>query len=217
MTSTALVEREINKLKERLLLIGGQVEEALKRAVDAIENLDKEAAGHIIDEDKRIDHAEVALEEECLKLLALHQPVAGDLRFIITVLKVNNDLERIADLVVNLAENVVFLSGQDRFGYPFDFKKMASLTEAMLKNALDALVGMSPLKAKTVCQSDDEVDDLNRRMYAVVKKEIKVHPNAADTLINYMNISKCLERIADLSTNIAEDVIYLVNGEIARH
>ena len=217
MKSNAFVEREISRLKEQLLLIGGQVEDAFKRAVNAIDELDADAARRIIDQDEEIDYAEVALEEECLRLLALHQPVAGDLRFIVTVLKVNNDLERIADLVVNLAENAIFLSKQPRQTYPFDFDEMVLLTRNMLKDALDALVGMSTSKARAVCQSDDAVDDLNRRMYEVVKQEIQRHPTAVSPLINHMNISRCFERIADLSTNIAEDVIYLVNGEIVRH
>ena len=217
MEFNALVAREIEKLKERLLVIGGQVEEALTRAVTAIENLDEAAARRIIEEDEKIDYAEVELEEECLKLLALHQPVAGDLRFIVTVLKVNNDLERIADLAVNLAENAIFLSGQTRYKCPFDFERMVSVTQTMLKDALDALVEMSTSKAVTVRQSDDVVDEVNSRMYDIVKEEIRKNPGAADTLINHMNISRCFERIADLSCNIAEDVIYLVSGEIVRH
>lgn len=217
MKSSALVEKEISRLKEQLLLIGGQVEEAFKKAVHAIEDLDATAARQIIEQDEMIDYAEVALEEECLKLLALHQPVASDLRFIITVLKVNNDLERIADLVANLAENAIFLSEQPRQVCPFDFDEMVFLTRNMLKDSLDALVGMSTSKAMAVRQSDDAIDDLNRRMYDKVKKEIQRHPAAVSSLINHMNISRCFERIADLSTNIAEDVIYLVKGDIVRH
>jgi phosphate transport system protein len=217
MSTNALVEKEITKIKEQLLLIGGQVEDALKKAVCAIEDLDVSVARQIIDADEAIDLAEVALEEECLKLLALYHPVASDLRYIVTVLKVNNDLERIADLAVNLAENAIFLSEQPHMGFSFRFNEMESITRRMLKDSLDALVDMNVSKALDVCQSDDAVDDLNRQMYVKVKQEIQKQPNSVSPLINHMNISKCFERIADLSTNIAEDVMYLVNGKIARH
>lgn len=217
MESSALVAREIQKLKERLLLIGGKVESIFEQAIIAVENIDPEAARQVIERDREIDYAEVELEEECLKVLALHQPVAGDLRFIVTVLKVNNDLERIADLASNLAENATFIATQPRIPCPFDFQRMVALTRGMLKEALDALVEQSPSKAISVCQSDDAVDALNRAMYDTVKQEIRNRPEAAGTLINHMNISRCFERIADLSTNIAEDVIYLVSGEIVRH
>ncbi len=217
MESSALVAREIHKLKEKLLLIGGKVEDILKQAVIAVEKLDPDTARQVIERDREIDYAEVDLEEECLKVLALHQPVAGDLRFIVTVLKVNNDLERIADLASNLASNAIFIADQPRVPCPFDFPQMVSLTRSMLKDALDALVEQSPSKAMSVCQSDDAVDALNRSMYERVKQEIRNRPDAAGPLINHMNISRCFERIADLSTNIAEDVIYLVSGEIVRH
>jgi len=144
-------------------------------------------------------------------------PVATDLRFIITVLKVNNDLERIDDLSETLAENAVFLSAQPPCDFPFDFKQMATLTRAMLKNALDSLVNLDLQRAQEVKASDDAVDDLNRAMYVQVQKEIRQTPERVEMYIHHIGISRSFERIADLATSIAEDVVYLVSGAIARH
>jgi len=157
------------------------------------------------------------VEEECLKLLALYQPVATDLRYIIAILKINNDLERVGDEAVNIAERVVFLAHQERFDIPFDFQLMSDKTQAMLRNSLDALVNSHAGLAHQVGLADDEVDDLNRQMYVWVQRAIREHPERVEPLIHLLSISRHLERIADYATNIAEDVIYLIDGEIVRH
>jgi phosphate transport system protein len=160
---------------------------------------------------------EVDLEEECLKILALHQPVAIDLRFIIAVLKINNDLERIADLAVNIAERTVGLSGMSRVEIPFDFAGMARRAETMLNMSLDALVQLDTGIAHQVIALDDEVDAMHSANYGLIKAQILARPETLDALIQHLSLSRHLERIADLATNIAEDVIYMIDGVIVRH
>ncbi len=160
---------------------------------------------------------EVDVEEECLKLLALYQSVAADLRFIVSVLKINNDLERIGDLAVNVAERARFLAFQDDINIPFDFPGMAEKIQWMLRKSIDSLISMDSALARDVCAADDQVDAINRQMCDQVKRGIIAHPEWLDSLIHRLCVSRHLERIADLATNIAEDVAYLVEGEIARH
>jgi len=174
-------------------------------------------AARVIEQDRQIDRMEIDVEEECLKILALHQPVAIDLRFIVAVLKINNDLERIGDLAANIAQRAAFLSQRDRISIPFDFAGMAAKTQAMLRDALNALVEMDAEVALGVCARDDEVDEIDRQMYSQVEAAILQHPEYIDSLINLLGVSRQLERIADHATNIAEDVIYMIKGEIVRH
>jgi len=211
------LQREIDKLKKEILSLGATVENSVLLAVRAIEDRDSDLAEKIIKSDIEIDRAEVDLEEDCLKILALHQPVAIDLRFIIAVLKINNDLERIGDLAVNIAERVKFLSSQPRIKIPYNLEELAEKTRWMLRSSLDSLVNLDTAMARKVCASDDEVDSINRDMYDLIKNAIREHPEHLDALIPYLSVSRYLERIADHSTNIAEDVIYMVEGVIARH
>jgi phosphate transport system protein len=208
---------EIERLKKRLLALSAVVEESVHKAVRALERRDTALARRVIDADVEVDHAEVDVEEECLKLLALHQPVANDLRFLVAVLKINNDLERIADLAVNIAERSLYLATQPRVEVPFDFAGMAALAQSMLTRSLDALVRTDAGLAREVIASDDEVDALNREMYEKVKQGIRRRPADMESLVHLLSVSRHLERIADHATNIAEDVIYMVDGEIVRH
>jgi phosphate transport system protein len=164
-----------------------------------------------------IDQMEVDLEEDCLKLLALYQPVASDLRYIIAVLKINNDLERIADLAVNICERAEFLATQKNLPIPFDFTAMSEKTKSMVKRSLDALVNLDATLATEVRMCDDEVDDLHRDMYTKFEDEVRKNPQDIGILLHYLGVSRALERIADHATNIAEDVIYLSQGKIVRH
>jgi phosphate transport system protein len=211
------LEKEIDGLKQELLILCGMVEDSLWQAVKSIKNRDVTLTKKVIDFDLEIDQKEVKVEEDCLKILALHQPVAIDLRFIITALKINNDLERIGDLAVNIAERSQFLSTQPSVDMPFDFETMAEKTQAMVKKSLDALVNIDCDLANQVCQADDEIDAINRQMYDQVKDQIKQSPENIEILIHLLSVSRHLERIADHATNIAEDVIYMVKGEIVRH
>lgn len=207
----------LEELKRKIFTLVAMVEDNLKAAVKSVQDKDKETALKVIELDNEIDNTEVDVEEECLKLLALHQPVAIDLRFIIAVLKLNNDLERIGDLAVNIAERAVFLSKMTTVPIPFDFDDMAAKATNMLKNSINSLVYSDNEMAVKVCEDDDEVDAINRNMYNQVKEAIKNHPEHLDALINLLSVSRHLERIADHATNIAEDVIYLINGRIVRH
>lgn len=211
------LQNDIEKLKANILSLGAMVEEKVFLAVKAIETWDAVLARRIIDADWEVDERELDVEEECLKILALHQPVAFDLRYIVAVLKIDNDLERIGDLAVNIAERALFLSKSERLRIPFDLPGMATRVQSMLKNSLDALVHVNPEQARAVCAADDEVDQINREMYSHVVAAIRSRPEHVESLIHMLTVSRFLERISDHATNIAEDVIYLAEGEIVRH
>ncbi len=211
------LKRSIDDLKKKILGLSGVVEEKVWLAVRSVEHRDAQMARQVIEGDIEIDLAEVSVEEDCLKILALHQPVAADLRFIIASLKINNDLERIGDLAVNIAERAAYLAEQPNPEILFDFPGMAAKGQLMLKKSLDALMSMNARMAREVRRDDDEVDAINRQIYDEVKDEIRSHPERIDSLIHLLGISRHIERIADLATNIAEDVIYMVEGEIIRH
>jgi phosphate transport system protein len=210
-------DRELEKLKKRILSLGALVEERVYLAIKAIESRDSDLAARIIQSDYEIDETEVEVEEECLKILALYQPVAIDLRFIVAVIKINNDLERIGDEAVNIAERIQSIAKRSTFSFHFDYTEMAEIAAAMLKQSLDALVNMDIDTAFRVITMDDEVDDIQSRAYSEIKQAMREHPEEMTYLINLYLISRHLERVADHATNIAEEVVYLIEGEIIRH
>ena len=214
---TIHMSNEIKKLKKKLLALSSHVEEQLWSAVRSIKERDAELAKRVISSDLEIDQDEVDVEEECLKILALYQPVAIDLRFIVTALKINNDLERIGDLSVNIAERSEFLARQDPIQAPFDFDLMAEKAQAMVHKGIEALVNIDTDLAYEVCGMDDEVDAINKEMYDLVKQSILKEPGHIESLIHLLSVSRHLERIGDHATNIAEDVIYMAEGKIIRH
>lgn len=211
------LQRDIAALKRKILSLSAMVEESVRMSVRSLQERDFKLATEVIESDLEVDKMEVQVEEECLKIVALHQPVAVDLRFIVALLKINNDLERIGDLAVNIAERAAFLSTQGNLNVPLDFPGMAEKTQDMLRKSLDAFVNMDPRLAREVCASDDEVDAINSEMHVQVKDAILSNPQMVGGLIHILLASRHLERIADLSTNIAEDVIYMMEGEIIRH
>ncbi len=211
------LQRELSSLKKQILALGTLVEERVRMTITALETKDGDLARQIITSDKDIDRAEVEVEEECLKTIALHQPVAVDLRFINIVIKINNDLERVGDEAVNIAERVENISKRMPLNVPFDFTAMAETAEKMLKNSLDALVNQDVDLAYRVCLEDDEVDRMHRMIYDRVKAAIKEQPDRVGYLLNLLLIGRHLERIADHATNIAEEVIYMIEGKIFRH
>jgi len=211
------LQKELEKIKKRILSLGGMVEERVSMAKRAIDSIDRTLANQIMKTDYEIDELEVEVEEECLKILALHQPVAVDLRFLVAVIKINNDLERIGDQAVNIAERVENISKRPRLDLSLDYEHMAEKATSMLRMSLDALVNLDLDLAFQVLTLDDEVDHMEREMYDYIKEEIRKKPDAAGYLINFLFISRHLERIGDHSTNIAEEVIYLVEGIIQRH
>jgi len=211
------LHREIEGLKKRILSVSAMVEESLQKAIRSLHQQDASLGQNVIDTDKQIDMLEVQVEEECLKILALHQPVAIDLRFIISILKINNDLERIGDLAANIAERSVELADGDPIAVPPMVVHMAKCAQTMLKQSIDSLVNLDRSLADTVCLADDEVDDLHSHMYVFIEDKIRSDPAKLSLWIHYLAISRYLERIADHATNIAEDVIYMIEGEISRH
>jgi phosphate transport system protein len=215
---TRHLHREIEQLKVRILELGAIVEENLSRAVKSFQTEDLKLAELVISSDHDIDKMEVELEEECLKILALYQPVATDLRFIIFLIKINNELERVGDLAVNVAQRLDNIKELQENPMLSDILIMAQKARKMLKNSLDAFVNLDTKLAKEVCASDDEVDAINYMMYEVIKEEIKKNPGYfPERLSHLLAVSRDLERIADHATNIAEGVVYLVEGVIMRH
>ena len=210
--------QEIVRLKRMVSDLAAQVEHAVQQAVEAAQQADETLARRVIERDDAIDREEIMIEEECLKILALHQPVAGDLRYIVTFLKVNNELERIGDLAVNIANQVLH---QRDFGvFPeekIDFAPQMEIARQMLKAALDALVARNCLEANETIRMDDRIDELNREVIERSEELIKQHPELAEYYISVIFISRHLERIGDCTTNICEDVIYLELGKIVRH
>ncbi len=211
------LHKALEDLKRQILSLSALVEESVRKAVRALEDRDERLAEEVIEADPEIDIAEVDLEEECLKILALYQPVAIDLRFIVAAFKINNDLERIGDLAVNVAERAQYLATHEPVETAFDFAGMAEKARDMVKTSLDALVNLDAGLAREVCAADDEVDAMNRRMYLQVQDGIRRQPERLEALIHLLSVSRHLERIADHATNIAQDVIYMVEGEIVRH
>ena len=209
--------REITGLKKLILVLSAHVEENVREAVRAVTRRDAALAQAVIDRDDLVDQQEVAIEEECLKILALHQPVAHDLRFLVAILKLNHTLERIGDLAVNIAKRAKYLAEQPRLEVLIDFTLIAEKAQTMLHKSLDALINMDLTLAREVGVADDEVDALNRETYARVKELLRERPDDIEALITLLNVSRHLERIADHASSIAEDVIYLIEGKIVRH
>jgi phosphate transport system protein len=212
-----LLQKELEQLKKRILSLGAMVEEHVSMAIKAFGKRDANLAEEVIKADARVDEIEVEVEEECLKILALHQPVAVDLRFITAVIKINNDLERIGDEAVNIAERVVYLASRPPIEAQFDYGIMTDKTKTMLEESLDALVNLDIDLAYKVRLDDDEVDSADRDMHEKVREAIRKNPERVGSLINLLSISRHLERIADHATNIAEEVIYMIEGVIQRH
>ena len=210
--------REIDQLKKKILEMGTLAEGRLRQACAILENSDNTEAELLMTGDWEIDDMGIRVEEECLKILALHQPVARDLRLIVSIIKINSELERIADIAVNIAKRVLTIN-KTKPGtcvFPMDYRQMSAKTMEMVKIALDALVTEDAAIARTVFLMDDDVDRERNRAYTTVVQQVSQTPEAAACLINYYLIARHLERIGDRAKNIAEEVIYLVEGEIVR-
>lgn len=210
--------REIDQLKKMILELGTLAEDRLRRASSILESGDNAEAQALMTGDWEIDDMEIRVEEECLKILALHQPVARDLRLIVSVIKINSELERIADIAVNIAKRILTINQTKPTEYTFalNYRPMATKALEMVKTALDALVTEDATMARKVFLMDDEVDQERNTAYKIVIEEISNHAERAACLINLYLIARHLERIGDRAKNIAEEVIYLVEGEIVR-
>jgi len=211
------LQKDLEKIKKQILSLGAMAEERIRMAIKAIETWDAGLAEEIIRRDYEIDEREIEVEEECLKILALHQPVAVDLRFLIAVIKINSELERIGDEAVNIAHRVENISKRRKLELSFDFSVMAEKAATMLRLSLDALVNLDLDLAFKVLTLDDEVDLMHREIYDRIKEVMSQNPDYVGYLINLYTTSRHLERVGDHSTNIAEEVIYLIEGEIIRH
>jgi phosphate transport system protein len=211
------LQREIERLKRQLLSLCALVEEQVQSAVRALLDRDGEMAEHVEKRDVEIDHREVEVEEECLKTLALHQPVAGDLRLLVAALKINSDLERIGDLAVNIARKAVAFASQTPMEMPFDLAGMWERTQSMLHDSLEALVNLNPALANNVCARDNEVDQMKHQIRQKAEEMMQRDPAKVPVLLTLLAVSRNLERVADHATNIAEDVIYMAEGRIIRH
>ena len=211
------LQREIERLKKGILALCAIVEDQVQMAVRALLERDTNLANSVEQRDKDIDHREVEVEEECLKILALHQPVAVDLRFIVAAMKINNDLERIGDLAVNIARKAVSFTEETQMPMPFDIAGMWDKTQSMLRDSIDALVNMDVELATAVCRRDDEVDRIKYEIRVGVEDQMRREPQNVRPLMRLLAVSRNLERIADCATNIAEDVIYMCEGRIVRH
>lgn len=211
------LQNELDLLEKDLLTLSAVVEQSLHQAAKALRTQDIELARKVIKNDDQINRMEVDLEEECLKILALHQPVAHDLRTIIAILKINNDLERIADLSSNICERALDVAEAPPVNSPLEIGVMVLKVSEMLEKALDALVNADNELAERTLALDEDVDTIHSGNYQLFKDRVRKHPEEVESQLNYLTISRHLERIADLATNIAEYVIYLNNGTIVRH
>jgi len=211
------LRNDLEVLERSLLRLAGQVEEAVRRSITALLERKMDLAEQVIEGDDEIDRREVHLEEECLKILALHHPVASDLRFVTACLKIDADLERIGDLATNIAERSIAISAQGTVAVPHRVRGMMETVARMLRESIDAFVRGDEALARRVCGDDEDVDRTNRQIIGELLERMHADPASIDTAVQLISVSKNLERIADHATNIAEDVVYLVGGDIIRH
>lgn len=210
--------RDLQRLTKEILHVGSMVEDATHNALLALTESREELADEVIAGDSEIDRKEIEVEEDCLKILALHQPVAADLRYVVAVMKVNNDLERCGDLAGNLAARAkVLLSLDYTVDVPVELQEMAQRVRAMLRESLNAVVKLDTHLARKVLLEDDDVDDRHRQLYSLLRQRMEKNPERIEAEMNLLSVSRYLERIADLATNIAEDVVFMVDGDVVRH
>jgi phosphate transport system protein len=211
------LQRDLENVQREILALSAMVEETIDKASRSLCERRADLAAEVLRGDDEIDRREVRIEEECLKMLALHQPVAVDLRRIAMVIKINSDLERIADLAHNIAERAEFLATQPTFPIPAKLNRMVELATMMVRTAIDVFVNLNPRAARRVCALDEQVDQLNREIIEELYELMRSQPDMVAAAMHCFSAARHVERIADHATNIAEDVIYLVEGEIARH
>jgi phosphate transport system protein len=211
------LNRDLENVQRRVLSLASAVEQIVEKSIRALFERDAPLARTLMESDTPIDMEENVIEEECLKILALHQPVAVDLRRVAAIVKINNDLERMADLAVNIAERALALAQGPEVPVPATFRQMTDLTNTMVRDSLDAFLTLDVALAKRVCRLDDEVDRYNREIIDHVSEFMKQSSANVDPGLHLISAARQLERIADHATNIAEDVVYLVDGNIIRH
>src|SRR3989304_1533519 len=211
------LERDLEALEREIRAQSSLVWEMIAKACRALVDRRIDLSSEVVDSERQIDIREVKIEEKCLKILALRQPVAVDLRRTATVLKINTELERIADLAVNIAERTISLAEHPGFEIPAKLERMFVRASDMVHEALDAFVDQDVDAAREVCRRDDEVDEYNRRVIDDLLETMRTRSDLVEAALHFFSVCRHVERIGDCATNIAEDVIYLVEGEIARH
>jgi phosphate transport system protein len=209
--------KELTTLRRGILTMGAAVEQRVRQAIESLEREDTAEARDVSRGDAEIDRMELDLEADCLRVLALGQPVAGDLRFVLAVMRINNELERVADLAASLTKRVIALADLEIGELPSSLHEMAVSASAMLHDAISALADESPEAARRIRLDDARVDALQKEVFAWANKTIPEHVEYTDAAINVLSITRKLERIADIATNIAEDVIFVCEGRVVRH
>jgi phosphate transport system protein len=210
-------DQELDDLKQKLLRMGAAVENQIQTALRALVERDTELAQRVIENDLRINTLDVQVDEDSLRLLALHQPTAKDLRFITTAMKISTELERMSDLAENIAERALELNEEPQLKPYIDIPRMGNWTLRMVKESLDAFVNRDAALARKVCADDDFVDDLTQQLFRELLSFMLENPKTITRAIRLTFIGKYIERIADHATNVAELVVYLVEGKIIRH
>jgi phosphate transport system protein len=208
---------ELEALKTNLIKMGSFAEESIARSIRALLERDAELAREVIAQDERINAMEIEIGDAIVDLLALQQPVATDLRFILAALKINNDLERIGDHAVNIAESALKYAGMEPVKPFVDLPKMAQVTKDMLRDSIDAFIHADSAKARAVLISDDTIDDFNRKIVDELVVLMRVEPVVIEQALDLIRVSRNLERVADLSTNIAEEVVFVAEAHVVKH
>ena len=211
------LEKDVNQVRNRILELGEMVADSIETASAMIQNYDLVLVDQVYEVEHLIDTIEVEIEEECLKVLALHQPVSENLRFLIVVLKVNNDLERMGDQLKNIAERIEYISDKDRVVADLNLHSMAELCSKMVKESIVALTQQDAKRARTVLKLDDELDIMHAATYKTLTKVMLEKSESIRAALSLLTVSSNLERIGDLATNIAEEIISMEEGEIVRH
>jgi phosphate transport system protein len=210
-------ELELDQLRTMLVRMGSLVEEQIDFGVKALAEADTGLARIVMERDKKVDEFDNAIDQQCMRIFALTQPVAIDLRLLMAALKINNELERIGDIAVNLAERVEPLVQHASFFRSTPLKEMADAAREMVKSAIDSFVNNDPSLAKKVLESDDFVDEMDRKTFSLMLKAMKESPELVEPASHILILSRHIERLADHATNIAEDVVFLVNAKIVKH
>jgi len=214
---TKTLDDDLALLGQGILRMGGLVESQVDAASIALTQRRAEVARRVVQADDEIDQVELEVDEECLRLLALHHPVAGDLRFITAVMKINNDLERIGDLAYNMTERAIDLSARDPLTLPLRFERMTEIVRGMLHDALDALVNRNAQLARRVLEQDVEINAIHKEHYGLLQDAMKASADSVEAAVDLLSASRQIERIGDQTKNIAEDVVFLVEGQVIRH
>ena len=210
-------QQQMNNLKSEILKMAGLVERAISNAIESLTQRDTPLAEKTIQQDAQINEVELDIDERCLYLLALHQPMAGDLRFITSTMRINTELERIGDLAVNIAERVVSLNQEPQLKPYIDIPNMAEISKKMLRDVIDAFVSGDAALARSVCERDDQVDGLNNQIFRELLTYMMEEPKTITRAVHLIIVSRYLERIADHATNIAEGVIFMAEALVIKH